>query len=191
MRQFIKTIVPTDGYTEVKQVGSRYVVHLEGVQNPDDGTTTCYECMMNSEPDMAVLQQELAEYKAYIGGVELKMAKEAKIKELTRYDSSSAVNGFTYSGVEMWLDKATRAGLMMRLTAEQAAGKTMTTLWYGTHGFELGISDAFQLLYAIEVYASQCYDKTAEHGAEIEALTTMSEVENYDITAGYPQKLSF
>ena len=119
----------------------------------------------------------------------LERARERKTQELMAYDSSSAVNGFTYHGVEMWLDKATRDGLHLRLTAEQAAGKENTTLWFGGQSFELPIQQAFQLLYTIEVYASKCYDRTAAHASAIEKLGTKEEVEAYDFTVGYPDKL--
>ena len=121
----------------------------------------------------------------------LEAAKEKKIAKLTAYDTSSSVNEFTYYGISMWLDKATRDGLHLRLLAEQAAGKTTTTLWFGTQSFNIAISDAFQLLYAIEVYASACYDRTAAHKAAIEALTSVEDVEGYDYTMGYPPKLNF
>lgn len=187
MRNFIKTIVPTGGYTEVKQVGNKWVVHLEGVA--DGEITTCYECMTNDEPDLAVLSQELQEYKAYRAERDLELAKKMKIDELVKYDSSSAVNEFTFSGVSMWLDKATRTGLLLRLDAEQKAGLENTTLWFGTQGFTLPISTAFHILCALELYASACYDRTAAHASAIEKLSTKEEVEAYDFTVGYPDKL--
>lgn len=121
----------------------------------------------------------------------LQRAKESKIREVERYDQSSNVNEFAFRTVPMWLDKATRDGLHLRLLAEQAAGKESTTLWFGTQSFEIPISSAFQLLYAIEVYASACYDMTAAHKAAIEALTSVEDVEAYDYTEGYPSKLNF
>lgn len=121
----------------------------------------------------------------------LEKAKVEKIEALVEYDSSSAINEFTYNGVSMWLDKATRAGLQLRITAEQAVGDTTTTLWFDTQSFTIPIGNAMQLLYAIEIYASQCYDKTAEHKAAIQLLSTLEEVESYDFTVGYPAKLNF
>lgn len=121
----------------------------------------------------------------------LERAKDSKISDLERYDQSSNVNEFTFHSVPMWLDKATRDGLHLRLLAEQAAGKENTTLWFGTQSFEIPISSAFQLLYAIEVYASASYDRTAAHKAAIEALTSVEDVEGYDFTSGYPEKLNF
>lgn len=122
---------------------------------------------------------------------QLSRAKAAIIKEIERYDKSSAVNEFTFHNVPMWLDKATRDGLYLRLLAEQAAEKVNTTLWLGTQSFEIPIASAFQLLYAIEVYASACYDRTAAHKAAVEAMTSIENVEEYDYTEGYPAKLVF
>ena len=188
MRQFIKTIVPTEGYAEIKKIGNKYVVHLEGVAG-EDGITTCYECMTDSEPDLTALTSELQEWKNERAARSLELAKSQKTKELMAYDNSSAVNEFFFSGVSMWLDKATRAGLLLRLDAEQKAGLENTTLWFGTHGFTLPVAMAFQILYALEIYASQCYDNTASHAAAIEQLTAKEDVEAYDFTTGYPEKL--
>lgn len=120
----------------------------------------------------------------------LTTAKRGKIRELQQYDQSDSVNEFTFHDVPMWLDKATRDGLHLRLLAEQAAGKESTTLWFGTQSFEIPIANAFQLLYAIEVYASACYDKTAAHKAAIDTLDNIEDVTSYDYTQGYPEKLN-
>ncbi len=107
------------------------------------------------------------------------------------YDNSNSVNEFTIQGINIWLDKSTRAGLMLRFQAEEAIGKTTTTLWYGKHQFELSIKDAKGMLYHIEVYASQCYDNTQKHLAELDNLKTIEEIESYDFRTGYPEKLIF
>lgn len=107
------------------------------------------------------------------------------------YDASANINRFTYNNIPMWLDKSTRVGLLLRITAEKEAGNTTTTLWFDTHSFEIPIADAFQMLYTIELYASQCYDRTSAHKATIEALNTVADVEAYDFTTGYPEKLNF
>ena len=59
---------------------------------------------------------------------ELDLAKIKAGVVIERYDSSSDVNCFKIQGQQVWLDKATRAGLMLRLQAEQEIGKTSTTL---------------------------------------------------------------
>ena len=121
----------------------------------------------------------------------LQIWKDEKIKEIKRYDVSPEVNGFTINGMHMWLDKATRASLMLRLQAEQTLGKTETCIWYKEHNFEMPIDKAIEILYQLEVYASECYDTTQRHIANINALLNVNEIINYDYKTRYPEKLSF
>ena len=116
--------------------------------------------------------------------------KEFKIKEILAYDNSSAVNQFTIGGIPMWLDKATRAGLLLRFEAESKVGREETTLWNEGVSYTLPLADAMQMLIALELYASECYDNTQRHLAEVSKLETIAEVEAYDYTIGYPAKLA-
>lgn len=113
------------------------------------------------------------------------------IAELEKYDGSDEVNGFSLGGQHLWLDKVTRNGLDYRFKCEKAMGQTETTLWYGTTPITLNIDTAVAMLQAVEVYASACFDRTATHKATILALEDIEAVFNYDITAGYPDKLAF
>lgn len=121
----------------------------------------------------------------------LAIAKRDKKRNISYYDKSSAVNRFYISDTPMWLDKETRTGLKLRFEAEIAMGKTDTTLWADGVQYPLSLETAIQMLYALEVYASMCYDQTQAHLAAIDALTTVEEVEAYDHTSGYPEKLKF
>lgn len=118
-------------------------------------------------------------------------AKKELITNIEYYDSSSDVNMFFIQGLPVWLDKATRAGLKLRFEAEIAMGKTDTALWYGNLQFPLPLDTAIQMLYAIEVYASECYDNTQAHLANVNAIDNLEELQNYDYTSGYPEKLNF
>ena len=89
------------------------------------------------------------------------------------------------------MDKATRAGLLLRFQAEKAQGIEDTILWYNGKQFSLKVDQAIQMLYAIELYASACYDNTQRHIANINAMTNEDELQEYDYTLGYPSKLSF
>lgn len=120
----------------------------------------------------------------------LEEMKEEKCHEIDRYDSSSAVNEFFIGNASMWLDKNTRAGLMLRIDSEIAVGKETTTLWYDTLSFTMPIRKAKELLYAIEIYASECYDNTARHKAYVLSLTDRESIATYDYTTDYPEKLS-
>ena len=117
--------------------------------------------------------------------------KQYIIEEIIRYDSSKEVNEFYIQGIPVWLDKATRAGLMLRFNSELALKKDTTTLWYEGQSFTLPLNTAMQMLYALEVYASECYDNTQLHLANVEKLETLEEIMEYDYKVGYPEKLNF
>lgn len=114
-----------------------------------------------------------------------------KKDEILHFDSSEEVNIFYIQGLPVWLDKTTRAGLKLRFEAEIAVGKTDTVLWYNGMQFPLSLEQAIQMLYAIEVYASACYDNTQKHLTAVDILETVEDIENYDYRIGYPEKLEF
>lgn len=122
---------------------------------------------------------------------ELTTAKKRLIRTIERYDSSSEVNVFYMGGQPMWLDKATRAGLMLRFQAEQSMGMSETTLWYDGVMYTLPIESAVGMLMALEVYASKCYDNTQRHLASVNGLESIEQIEAYDYREGYPAKLEF
>ena len=116
-------------------------------------------------------------------------AKDDKIAEITAYDASEAVNSFSYNGVSMWLDKATRVGLMNSTEITKAAGQETTDLWMGDVKLTIPCDTVIKLLSAIEMYALECFNTTARHKAEVAELKTVEEVEKYDIKEGYPKQL--
>ena len=121
----------------------------------------------------------------------LEEIKANKVEEILAYDSSSAVNEFSIGGVPMWLDKATRAGLLLRFEAEEKVGRTETTLWNNGQSYTLPLEQAQQILIALELYASACYDNTQSHITEVQKMESKEAVEAYDYTTGYPSKLLF
>ena len=121
----------------------------------------------------------------------LDRAKSKKIQEILDYDTSPNVNCFYMSDIEIWLDKETRTGLKLRFEAETNIGMIETSLWYNNIRFTLPTSSAVQMLYLLEIYASQCYDNTQFHIKSVSELTNVDDVENYDYTTGYPNKLKF
>lgn len=116
----------------------------------------------------------------------LAYAKQMVVARISAYDKSDAVNQFTYNGVPMWLDKEMRNGLIARLKAEKAVGKEESTLWLDTAPFTINIDDGLTMLTALEVYASECFDKTAAHKSVVLSLEDIDDVLAYDFTDGYP-----
>lgn len=117
--------------------------------------------------------------------------KEDLIAKIDNYDTSDEVNCFYYNGVPMWLDKSTRVGLMNSTSIEKSAGADTTTLWLGSITVTLPVDDLLTMLSALELYALECYNVTANHKAEANSLQTIEEALEYDYTTGYPQKLRF
>lgn len=148
--------------------------------------------ILNPTEEM-VLEEGWVEYQAPELAYELRLenSKLAKTSEITDYDASNAVNEFSVQGYPIWLDKATRAGLKLRFEAELQSGITETALWYNGVQFPIPVELGIQILLAVELYASACYDNTQKHMANVKALTTIEEVEAYDFTTGYPEKLQF
>ncbi len=121
----------------------------------------------------------------------LNREREYKIEEILRHDSSLEVNCFYIEGQEVWFDKTTRVGLKLRFDAEIACGRTNTILWYEGVSFNLELANAVQMLNAIELYASACYDKTQMHIANVKLMENVEEIKKYDYRVGYPEKLNF
>ena len=119
----------------------------------------------------------------------LSAAKTSMLAEITAYDSSVAVNAFLLNGMEVWLDKATRVGLMNSTTIAKASGQKTTTLWLGGLKLVVDCDKAIQLLSALEMYALECFNVTASHRATVEELKTIEEVEAYNYKTGYPKML--
>lgn len=117
--------------------------------------------------------------------------KNRKVGEINAYDQSEDVNQFSLGGRQMWLDKDTRVGLANSIGIEQSAGKETTILWYDAVKYVIPIPLALQMLAALELYALASYNATQEHIAAVMSLETKEEVEAYDYTAGYPDKLVF
>lgn len=58
-------------------------------------------------------------------------AQKMVLAEIEKNDTSSAVNSFMLNGRRVWLDKATRVGLMNSTTIAKGMGQATTTLWLG------------------------------------------------------------
>ena len=132
---------------------------------------------------------ELTELCEYFGEDVVTKARAIMLARITAYDQSEDVNSFRIGNMAYWLDKATRAGLLLRLQAEQAVGKTTTTLWAGTVPVTLPLDEAVRFLYALEVYASECYDRTAQSIATVEGMQSVQDILSYDYESGYPERL--
>jgi hypothetical protein len=121
----------------------------------------------------------------------LQKEKDRKLALILDYDKSQGVNSFLLNGQPVWLDKATRVGLVNSLTMEKGAGRESTILWLDGRSYDIPIDTAFNMLYQLELYAKDCYNTTEQHKANILAEKDLNRVYNYDYTKGYPKRLVF
>lgn len=133
--------------------------------------------------------EEIREISEGLGAEPLGYMKKAMLAYIEKYDASSSVNAFELNGMEVWLDKATRVGLMNSTTIAKSMGQQKTTLWLGSYQLEVDCDKAIQLLSALEMYALECFNVTASHKATVGELKTIEEVLTYDYKSGYPDKL--
>lgn len=169
--------VEKDSYNKVVFQGELNAVGLSNVIDNTEYTL--------GELHEIIIASQISEEEA------IKFLKIMITRLIIEYDSSSEVNVFFISGLPVWLDKETRVGLALRFASEKGMGMTETALWLNGMQFPFQLTLAEQLLGAIEVYASRSYDNTQRHLAEVQKLTTINDLVNYDYKSNYPEKLRF
>ena len=187
---FIKTFIPEGQYRQKYEYGDMVVYHINAEYNKEMNAYECYECTLPKATfDETKVRDAFTQFSAKMDCLKLEEAKAEKIAEITAYDTSDKVNGFILNGLLVWLDKATRVGLMNSTTIAKAAGQQTTTLWLGGAKLVVGCDKAIQLLSALEMYALECFNVTAIHKAAVGELKTIEDVKVYDYKTGYPKML--
>lgn len=121
----------------------------------------------------------------------LAAAKEEKIAQIEAYDASDSIEEFTINGVSMWLGHELRQQIRTSAEAYEALGMDeMTKVFNGTE-FTFPITVWRQMLNMLEVYAAEALNTTERHKNTVTAMTRRKDVEDYDYTIGYPEKLVF
>ena len=187
---FIKTFIPEGQYRQKYEYGDMVVYHINAEYNKEMNAYECYECTLPKATfDETKIRDEFAQFSAKMDFLKLEEAKAEKIAEIAAYDTSDKVNGFILNGLLVWLDKATRVGLMNSTNIAKAAGQQTTTLWLGGAKLVVDCDKAIQLLSALEMYALECFNVTASHKKAVSELMSLEDVDVYDYKAGYPKML--
>lgn len=127
----------------------------------------------------------------------LENLRRGKIAQLHAYDESEEVNvcHISRDGVTMdyWADKHERDSLKSALRDCIMLGRTEYRLDIRELGvsMEVNCEMLLQMMAALEVYAVDCYNKTTDHEFALKSCETKEELEAYDFTQGYPDKLTF
>lgn len=120
---------------------------------------------------------------------DIDVAKAAKIAEIAAYSDSDAVNSLTFNGIKTWLTRTVRDGYDTSITAAKNLGEANVTFMVGDNEMQLPVEQARRVLDLVQRYADACFLVTERHKIAVRALQTVEEVESYDYTRGYPEKL--
>ena len=123
--------------------------------------------------------------------INIEIVRQNKLNEIIDYDKSEDVNSFSLNGVNVWVDRETRVSLMSTTKIKQEMGIENTTIWFGNLHVTLPCENVIQMLSTLEIYAYDCFNKTAEHKSAINAMNNVDDIKNYNFKTGYPEKLSF
>ena len=121
----------------------------------------------------------------------LAAAKAEKLMQIMNYDASPNVEQFTINGTPMWLNHEVRQQIKTSVEAYKATGaETVTKIFDGVE-YTFPCETWLQMLAALEVYAAEALNATERHKINVQQMTSVEDVEDYDYTEGYPAKLEF
>lgn len=122
----------------------------------------------------------------------LSNAKARKVEDIEEYSHSENVDQFVVNGViEGWLTPTERSNYLQSITSAELLGETSVEFFVGNNKFALDLQTARFMLAKIQRYADASYIVTTEHKIAVNDLTTIEDIENFDVTLGYPEKLNF
>ena len=122
----------------------------------------------------------------------LEEAKNQKKAEIEAYDMGENVNGFTINNsMTAWFNPDERVQYRQSVESATLLGVETLSFFIGDMEFTIPTESANHMLAAIHLYADECFIVTKKHKLAVEKLETIEEVDSYDYTVGYPEKLNF
>lgn len=121
----------------------------------------------------------------------LEDAKNELKHRISLHDHSEEVNSFTVNGLTAWFTPTERANYKQSIEAAKLVNMATLQFFIEDNLLEVGTSEAEEMLALIQLYADKCYIVTRQHNLAVDKLETIEDVDNYDYTVGYPDKLEF
>lgn len=144
----------------------------------------------NEHPNASV--KEVIELKIDNPVRTIEQAKQEMILNITKYDISSNVNGFTINNtITTWFSQLERLNYQRSVDSAKLLGVDTLSFFVGNNALSVSTQNAEMMLAALQLYADECFIVTKQHKLAVNNLTTIEEVDNYDYKSGYPQKPNF
>lgn len=167
-------------------VGKRFALSDLSVKNLMANMPQEFVVLANEDEIKSIMQ-------AFNATEDVEAWKYVRLAQIEAYDTSSYVNNFKINGVDAWLDKNTRVGLVNMLQCSWGDSQ-IPELWLDEeHPISLPSSDVgLELLNEIEKYAAQCYSVTQRLIASVKSLAksnSLEELQDFDYKSAYPAQL--
>ena len=200
MKKYQKII---DGKTVIKSRNEIVLSVTRTITDKNTGETKEIKSNVYNPTHEMLLEHGWVEYVPTTPNVEFterqlyRRTMARKLRDLEKYDNSYEVNDciIMYQGQELhyWASKDERNDLKNAVRDCISIGRTEYRLDLRDKGISilLNCELLLRMMAALEVYAIDCFNKTTDHEYAIKALQTVEDVEAYDFTTGYPQKLRF
>lgn len=186
---FIKEISAQTNFEPIERRNGVYVATF--LLSETEDTRRIATARYASKPTEEQVQTDFAEWKARHTALLLNAAKQRKLEEITAYNTSDNVDAFLLNGDKHWLTRDERAMAKLSTEARQRLGHYTTEQCLGGKFYTIPCDTLLTMLARLEDYALSCFNYAIRQQAEVNALTSLEEVENYDVTKGYPEMLNF
>lgn len=114
------------------------------------------------------------------------VAKKLLLDTIDKYYASNDVKMFLLDDQYGWLDKDTRMGLRQNIADRKLGGLSNIIIWVNGKPHSMTLERAESFLRKVEDYAYICKAVTYQHKTDVENLTTLNDILQYDYTKDYP-----
>ena len=193
MKRFINEQIKPENYSHIQTLsGGIYRVMIKTTDEADgNGMIMVATAKYTHRPTEEEITEDYQWHTETLDKMKLEQAKLTKTREIKEYNSSSNVDGFYLNGVKHWLTLDERKAAELSTKAHSTLGHETTEQCLGGVFYTIPCESLIYMLAELEIYALECLNHAKRQEAEVMAMTDIASVENYDVTAGYPEMLRF
>jgi hypothetical protein len=173
-----------------KSAGGFYVDEIHGSNIPADAveiTEVEHAALLNGQSEGKIIQADETGYpQALEHTYTLEEVRERKLSTLAAYRYEKEIAGITVSGATI---KTDRESQVMITGAKNYSDLNPDALidWKGTTGWvQIDRTALLAIGQAVGTHVQGCFRQEKVHAEAIAALSTITDIEAYDITTGWP-----